>query len=478
MENKKNYIAIRENLNITAIMTALLLGGFIALLNETILNVAFPDLMTEFNISAGTVQWLATGYMLVIGILVPITAFLMNTFTTKQLYLTAMFLFVIGTLVAAFSTSFSLLLFARIIQGCGTGMLVPIMMNTVVAINPPEKRGTAMGSCLLVILLAPAVGPTISGILLQFLNWSWLFLIMLPFAFIAIFFGAVSLENFSELTKPKIDIISIVLSTLGFGGIIYAISNAENMGFFNITVVVPFIIGFVSLILFTKRQFSLDQPILNLRIFKYSTFSIGITLIIFAMMTQFSINIILPTLIQNGLNLSSSIAGLILLPGGLIGGLTPPVAGRIYDRFGPRVLVPSGFACMIIGIGLLAQASITTSLLAIVVFYCLSSLGAVIIISSCQANSLNTLPRTDTAHGIAIINTLMQIAAALGSTLFVGLMASKQKDYINGAFESNDALPQLSLFAGVNQSLFIATILLIFGLLVSLFLKRAKVIHH
>lgn len=187
MENKKNYIAIRENLNITAIMTALLLGGFIALLNETILNVAFPDLMTEFNISAGTVQWLATGYMLVIGILVPITAFLMNTFTTKQLYLTAMFLFVIGTLVAAFSTSFSLLLFARIIQGCGTGMLVPIMMNTVVAINPPEKRGTAMGSCLLVILLAPAVGPTISGILLQFLNWSWLFLIMLPFAFIAIF---------------------------------------------------------------------------------------------------------------------------------------------------------------------------------------------------------------------------------------------------------------------------------------------------
>lgn len=476
MENIKSDTAVQGHLNVAAIMTALLLGGFIALLNETILNVAFPKLMIEFHVSAGTIQWLATGYMLVIGILVPITAFLMNTFTTKRLYLTAMFLFVIGTILAGFSTSFSLLLFARMLQGCGTGMLVPIMMNTVVAINPPEKRGAAMGTCLLVILFAPAIGPTLSGFLLQFLNWSWLFFILLPFAFIAIICGATSLKNVSELTKPKIDIASVLLSTIGFGGIIYAISCAESISFLSLPVLIPLTIGLISLFLFSKRQFILEQPMLDLRVFKYSTFSIGTILIMLAMMTQFSINIVLPTFIQNGLNISAFMTGMALLPGGVIGGLTPPIAGRIYDKIGPKVLVSSGFVIMVIGMGLLSQSSITSTLEVIIPLYCLTSLGAVMVIAPCQTNSLNTLSSQDSAHGIAIINTLMQIAAAAGSSLFIGLMSAGQKDYLQKSVGSNDFLTQLSLISGVSYSLSIATIILIIGLLLSLFLKRARLI--
>ncbi|MBM7834211.1 MFS transporter [Clostridium sardiniense] len=242
------------------VMAVLLFGGFMALLNETITNVALPKLMEEFNISAQTVQWLSTGYLLVIGILVPVTAFLIQRFTLKQLYIVAMSLFLLGTIIAATAPNFTILLLGRLIQASGTGMFVPIMMNTIVVINPPEKRGAAVGLGLFVILFAPSIAPTLSGMIIQKLSWRYLFIMEIPLAILAIILGYRYLEKVTEITKPKIDVISIILSTLGFGGIIVGFSTLGNNNFSK--TLVFFLIGILSLILFSLRQFRLKEPCL------------------------------------------------------------------------------------------------------------------------------------------------------------------------------------------------------------------------
>lgn len=476
MEQNKHVIKKENKINIVPIMIALLLGGFISLLNETLLNVAFPNLMADFNISAGTVQWIATAYMLIIGILVPVTAFLIQSFTTKQLYLAAMFLFTIGTILAGFSNTFQLLLIARMIQGLGTGMLMPLMMNTVISINPPEKRGSAMGTCLLVVLFAPAIGPTLSGLLLQFLSWHWLFFCILPFAIIATILGAIYLNNVTELTKPKIDILSILLSTIGFGGIIFGISSAESMGLFSIEVITSFILGIIGLIIFTRRQFHLKQPMLEPGVFKYPMYTLGVCIIVITMMIIFSINIILPTFLQSALNMSPFVAGIALLPGGLISGFMTPITGKIYDKHGAKVLLIPGFAIMAVSMGLLSRISTTTSLTFIITLHCFIFLGVSMVMTPTQTNSLNQLPPRYAPHGIAIINTFQQIAAAAGSSLFIGMMAVGQKDYLKNINSPSNIDKQAAVVFGVNNSFKIALGILIAGFLISLFIKNAKIV--
>ncbi|MBP2643509.1 MAG: multidrug transporter [Firmicutes bacterium] len=459
------------DLKIVPIMITLLLGGFISLLNETILNVAFPKIMSEMHIGAGTVQWLATGYMLVVGILVPITAFLIHTFTTKQLYNTAIVLFLIGTLSAGFSTTFPMLLISRMFQACGTGMLVPIMMNTILVINPPEKHGAALGLGLFVILFAPAIGPTIAGLILNFFNWNGLFFCLVPFALLAIVLGSIYLKNVSTITKPKIDALSIILSTLGFGGIIYGISASESAGLFNSQVLIASGIGLASVVLFVWRQLGLKQPMLEVRAFKYPMFAIGVLLIMINMMIWFSLNIILPTFMQNALGVSSVVAGLALLPGGLINGIFSPLTGRMYDKLGAKILLIAGFVFMGIPVACLACISINTSLALIIALHCVFCLGGAFIMAPAQTNSLKQLPPQNAADGVAIINTSLQIAAAMGSSLFIGLMEAGQRNYLLKVTHFTVMEDRLASLFGMKYSLLVAIGFILVGLILAVFVK-------
>jgi len=286
VKQKINYEEIKR----APIMISLVIGAFFAILNETLLNVAFTDLMTEFQVEAATIQWLATGFMLVVGILVPITALLTGWFTTRQMFLGAMVLFTIGTIICGVAPNFSFLLIGRLIQAGGTGLLMPVMMNTVLLIFPPHKRGAAMGTVGLVIMFAPAIGPTLSGIIIEALNWRWLFFIVLPFAIFSIAFASFFLKNVSEVTKPKVDVISVILSTVGFGGVVFGFSSAGegSAGWVHPEVYGSIIVGLVSLVLFVWRQLKLDEPMLDVRVFKSPTFSITTILLIIVMMTLFS----------------------------------------------------------------------------------------------------------------------------------------------------------------------------------------------
>src|SRR5574344_2380283 len=320
------------------IMIPLLLGGFIALLNETLLNVAFPQLVSSLHVPTNTVQWLGTAYMLVIGVLVPVVAFLLKTYPTRTLYLTAMVFFTVGTILCGISWAFPVLLISQIIQGVGTGMLLPIMTNSILDIYPIEKRGSALGISMMIVVVAPGVGPALSGIVLQYLDWHWLFFLILPFAIIAIVLGFLALKNVSILTKPKIDILSVLLSSIGFGGLIFGICSIEMKGFLNTTVLISLFCGVSGLTLFSFRQFSLKQPMLELRTFRSPQFSLGIIMLFITFMMPFAVNIILPTFMQSGLGIVPMVAGFALLPGSIVNGVVAPVSGYLYDKLGAKPL--------------------------------------------------------------------------------------------------------------------------------------------
>ncbi|MFP5114041.1 DHA2 family efflux MFS transporter permease subunit [Bacillaceae bacterium C204] len=318
----------------------MILGVFVAILNETLLNVALSKIMDDIGIAPSTAQWLSTGYLLVIGVLIPVTAYLIQRFTTRTLFLTAMGLFSVGTFVAAISPGFAVLLTGRMLQAAGTGLLFPLLTNVVFAMVPIEKRGSAMGTIGIVITFAPAIGPTLSGIIVEQFSWRVLFYGVLPIALIVMIFAYFRLKNVTETTNPKIDPISLLLSTIGFGGIVYGFSSSGegHGGWSSNEVILSIVIGIVSLVLFTWRQLKIAQPLLDLRTFKYNIFRLSTLIMMIVMMAMFSAMMLLPIFLQNALNYSPLEAGLVMLPGGIVMGIMSPITGRLFDSLVPSCL--------------------------------------------------------------------------------------------------------------------------------------------
>ncbi|MBM7630976.1 DHA2 family efflux MFS transporter permease subunit [Geomicrobium sediminis] len=433
MQAKTDNTRQQVNLNKgqrTGILIALIIGAFVAILNETLLANALNVLMGEFNVAATTVQWLTTAYMLVVGMLIPVTALLQKWWTTRQMFLTAMIVFLIGTLIAAVSPNFTLLLVGRIVQALGTGLILPLLMNTILLIYPPEKRGAAMGTMGLVIVLAPSLGPTLSGIILDYLSWQWLFYTMIPFGLIAIFIGNKFLVNVSVITKPKVDYLSILLSSIGFGGIVYGFSTSGAAGWGAPEVYGTIIVAIISLILFTIRSLRISNPILDLRTFKYPMFSLTVVLMIVVMMSLFASMTLLPLFMQSVLLVTAFTSGLMMLPGSLINGLLAPISGRLFDKFGPRVLIIPGLSLVVIAMYLFSGLQLDSTPFEIISTHMLLMVGISLVMMPAQTFGLNQLTSDLYGSGTAIMNTLQQVAGAVGTALFISVMSASATNYI------------------------------------------------
>lgn len=468
-----------NNLKRGPIMIALIVGMFVAALNETLMGNAFPELMKSFGTSATTVQWLTTAYLLVVGVLVPVTAVLQQWFTTRQMFLSAMSLFFAGTLIAALSPEFSVLLVGRIIQAVGTGMLLPLIMNIIMTIYPPEKRGGAMGILGLVVMFAPAIGPTLSGLIVDGLSWRWLFYLVLPFALLSIIIGAAVLKNVSEVTKPRVDILSIVLSTIGFGGIVYGFSSAGERGWSKPEVIWMIAVGGVSLALFIWRQLRLKEPVMDLRVFRYPIFSLVAVLMFVLLMTFFSSAIMLPMFMQGVLMLAAFKSGLILLPGGIANGLMAPISGKLFDKFGPRVLVIPGLAIAVASLWLFTRFGETTTTGFLIAAHITLMVGSALVMMPVQTLGLNQLPRHLHPHGTAILNTLQQVSGAIGIALYISIMSGGQKQYLSKVSEPASPIEiTKGLAAGINNAFWFGVIVAIVALVLGLFLRKGKAPEH
>lgn len=463
------------------ILFAMLLSGFIGLFGETALNVALTPLMGLLEVGPTTIQWLTTGYLLVLGILVPVSGMLLQWFSTRQLFTTSLIFSIAGTFVAALAPSFEILLVARVLQAVGTALLLPLMFNTILVIFPIEKRGAAMGLIGLVIMFAPASGPSISGLILANLSWHWIFWISLPFFIISLVCGLLFLPNISKLTKPKIDVLSIILSTLGFGGIVYGFSSAGGHGetgggWTSPVVVATLVIGVLSLLLFSIRQLRMKQPMMDLRAFRYPMFTIGLILIFISMMMMLSSMLILPMYLQQGMAVTALTAGLVLLPGSLLNGFLSPIMGRLFDKFGPKWLVIIGMAIVSVVLFLYTGIEATTSLGTIITLHVFMMVGISMIMMPAQTNGLNQLPPEFYPHGTAIMNTLQQVSGAIGTAVAVSILSAGQTRFLSSVANPETPENQLAGFtSGVQNAFVFALVLAVIGLSISLFVKRVKV---
>ncbi|MFB5761449.1 DHA2 family efflux MFS transporter permease subunit [Paenibacillus medicaginis] len=457
------------------IMFALIVGMFVAALNETLMGNALPELMKSFGVSATTAQWLATAYLLVVGVLVPVTAVLQQWFTTRQMFLSAMSLFFVGTVISAVSPEFGVLLIGRIIQAIGTGVLLPLTMNIIMTIFPPEKRGGAMGMLGLVVMFAPAIGPTISGLIVDGLSWRWLFYLVIPFALFAIIVGFAVLKNVSDVTKPRVDFLSIGLSTIGFGGIVFGFSKAGELGWSVPLVIWTITAGGIALALFVWRQLLLKEPVMDLRAFRYPTFALVAVLLFVLLMTFFSSAIMLPMFMQGVLLMTAFQSGLILLPGGIVNGLMAPISGKLFDKFGPRVLVIPGLVVAAASLWLFTRFDETTTTGFLVAVHIALMVGIALVMMPAQTAGLNQLPRHLHPHGTAILNTLQQVSGAIGTALYISIMSSGQKQYLSGASDPQSPVEiAKGLAAGINNAFWIGVILAFVAFLLGLLLRKGK----
>ncbi|MEF2965711.1 DHA2 family efflux MFS transporter permease subunit [Paenibacillus sp. M1] len=450
----------------------LMLGAFIGLFGETALNMALTNVMEDFSIPAPTAQWLTTGYLLVLAILVPISALLMKWFSTRQLVLGALVISLAGAALAALDINFAVLLIGRLVQAVGTGLLLPVMLNVVLIIFPVQKRGVVMGIVGLVITTAPAIGPTLSGVIISTLGWSYIFWISALLYLLLLVIGLPKITNVSEITKPKIDVLSILLSTVGFGGFIFALATMAEEPFSSVKVWLPLIVGIIALILFCIRQMKMAQPMINLRVFKFSMFTLGTLIMFLSILIILSTSILLPMYLKGALLFSAAIAGVLLLPGNAVNVVMSPLVGKLFDKFGARYFAIMGFIFVLIGnMIFLTTISATTPVWQIVVAFMILFFGLTMTTMPAQTNALNQLPRELYADGSAAMNTLNQVAGAAGTAIAITLFTSGQTGYLVNF--PNAAQPEI-LAAGVKYAFYFITGISAVGFIGSLFIKKKQ----
>lgn len=446
----------------TILMAVLLSGAFAAILNQTLLATAIPHIMTDLNLDADVAQWLQSVFMLVNGIMIPITAFLINKFSTRTLFFTAMSLFGIGTLICGISPSFPVLLTGRILQAAGAGIVMPLMQTILFLVYPRDQRGKAMGMFGLVISFAPAIGPTLSGWFIDIYPWRGLFYMILPIVAIDLIVAYFILRNVTEKTNPKLDMTSIILSTLGFGGLLYGFSAAGNSGWLSLAVILPIIIGAIALVLFIKRQNRLEEPILEFGVFKDRIFTLSTSLGMIVFMSMIGGAVILPIFMQTMLGFSAMESGMMLLPGALMMGIMSPVTGRLFDKYGAKWLAIIGLGMLTVTTLMFATLNTETTFTYLAVVNTFRMLGVAMVMMPVTTAGLNRLTNKLVPHGTAMNNTMRQVAGAVGTALLVSIM-------------TNMARPEQGvegMIHGVNMSFLFAGILAFIGFILAFRLRK------
>lgn len=471
------------------ILTILMIGAFIAILNNTLLNIALPSIMNDLDVDAATVQWLATGFMLVNGVLIPTTAFLIQKYSVRHLFLVAMFLFAAGTILAGFAHVFSLLLIGRMVQAAGSAILMPLLMNVMLTSFPIEKRGSAMGMFGLVMMGAPAIGPTLSGWIVEHYDWRMLFHFITPIAIAILIFGFFLLKDKKEKVQIRLDAFSVVLSSLGFGGILYGFSSAGSKGWDSPHVYATLTVGIIALIWFILRQLSQEKPMLNFRIYRYPMYALSSVISMIVMMAMFSGMMLLPIYTQNLRGITPMDAGLMLLPGAILMAIMSPVTGKIFDKIGGRLLAVLGLIITVVTSYEFSQLTFETSYTHLVILYAVRMLGMSLIMMPVNTNGLNQLPPQFYPHGTAMNNTLQQVSGAIGTALLVTIMSNRSKSY--GEELAAEAMAKMTeqptaevlaavkeqiamqaMLEGINFSFYVTVFIAALALVLSFFIKR------
>ncbi len=396
----------------------LLVAAFVAILNETTMGIAIPHLNADLGIPPELGQWLTSAFMLTMAVVIPTTGFILQRFTTRQVFIAAMISFSLGTLVALVAPGFGVLLTGRVIQAAGTGIMMPLLMTTIMNVVPAQSRGRMMGRVGLVISLAPAIGPTLAGAVLETLHWRALFAIILPIALVSLFIGVKWMTNLGETRKVPLDVLSIPLAALGFGGIVFGLSQFGGEGGSGEAAgVIALVVGAVALALFVWRQLVLqrvDDALLDLRVFRSANFTFSVIIMTILALSMFGTLTLLPQYLQNVAGLNALESGLILLPGSVLMGLLGPVMGRVYDARGTRPLLIPGTILVSAALFYYSTVGEHTVWWVLIIVQAAMSVGLAMSFTPLFSASLGSLQRSLYSHGSAVLNTLQQVGGAAG----------------------------------------------------------------
>ncbi|WIV44682.1 MDR family MFS transporter [Glutamicibacter nicotianae] len=457
---------------LTGIIASLALAAFMMILNETVLTVALPGIMQDMAISASTGQWLTTGFLLTLSVVIPTTGFLLQRFAHRSLFFFAIISFIVGTAIAVVAPNFGFLLLGRIIQAVGTAIILPLLMSTTLTLVPVRLRGTVMGLNSIVIGVAPAIGPTVSGAIVHALGWHYIFVLMLPIAVAVLVLGAIFFKLPSTARKLKVDSASVLLSALAFGFLVYGISSIEQAADNATMMIASFGIGLVALALFIIRQVKLapsGRELLNLTPFASRTFSFAIAMIMIAFGTLLGSLMIVPILLESGQGIDSLQIGIMLLPGGLAQAIASPVFGRIYDKHGARPVLIPGAIVLAAGQWMYVSVTTQTSLWMFAACHVVLSIGLALLMTGLMSSAMASVDPRLFGHGSAIFNTAQQLGGAIGTTIFVTVMSLLSEVQMNAGSEVAEAL-----FSGAHISFIVGAVLATLGIAFAFMVKGEK----
>ncbi|UOC13478.1 DHA2 family efflux MFS transporter permease subunit [Staphylococcus agnetis] len=495
----QDYV-FKKGITRNKILVAMVFGMFITILNQTLLNTALPVINTDFNISASTGQWLMTGFMLVNGILIPVSAYLFHKFSYRSLFLVAMVVFTLGSFVCAIAWSFPVMMTGRVFQAIGAGVLMPLGTNVFMTIFPPQKRGMAMGILGVAMILAPAIGPTLSGYIVENFDWHVMFYGMFAVGFVSFMLSYIWFGIYQKTTQPKADIPGIIFSTLGFGALLYGFSEAGNKGWGSPEIIAMFLIGSTFTITFVIREMTMKAPMLDFGVLKYSGYTLTALINMIVTMSLFGGMILLPLYLQSLRGFSALDSGLLLLPGAIIMGFMGPIAGKLLDTIGIKPLAIIGLAITTYGTWELTQLTMKTPYSSILMIYMIRSFGMSFVMMPIMTAGMNALPARLISHGNALINTMRQLAGSIGTAILVTVMTQQTESHLASFQQDLDQtkpfikdqvgmmaqqmggkeqalgsvikfVNQLASVDGVNSAFWVATALSFLAFVLSFFLK-------
>ncbi|MFC4761255.1 MDR family MFS transporter [Fructobacillus durionis] len=491
----KNKETAGQPVNKIAMMALLMIGSFVIILMQTSLGTALPALMTAFDVDSATVQWLTTIFLMVNGIMMPVSAYLTTRIPTKYLYLSALAVYIVGTFMAwtAPTSEFWMMMVARGLQAVAAGIVMPLMQVVALTLFSEESRGKAMGSIGLVIGMAPAIGPTLTGWILdgkhEFLgmsiggDWRSIFAMVLPLAVIVFFLSIFYFKNVLETKQVTLDIRSLIESTLGFGALLYGFAMVSNHGWDSFSyVIAPIIVGALIIAEFTRHQFHMEKPFLDMKLFMNKQFALTTTLVSLTFIAMIGVEMVLPSYMQMVRGLSALDSGLTLLPGAMMMGLISPIAGSFYDKIGAKRLAIFGFALVAMATLPYYYLTAETPTIYITALYMVRMAGVAFTMMPLTSAAMSVLPRTETAQGTAVNNTIRQIAASLGTAILASVMQSVANDNMpKASLKTADPLSYASkaidaTLDGFHMSFFVAALFAVAALALSVFMINGKVV--
>lgn len=458
---------------VKVVLAVLVFTAFVMMLNETTLAVALPSIMADYDITAATAQWLLTGFMLTMAVVLPATGWLLERFTTRSVFIFATVVFLLGTVIAALAPSFGVMLLARVAQAIGTAVIMPLLMTVAMTLVPAHRRGSVMGLIAVVMAVGPALGPTVAGVILSFTSWHGIFWFMVPLVAIAAVTGVAKLSNIGERRETPFDLISVILSVFAFGGLVYGLSSIGVIlagGESATTALSIFLVGVVGLVLFVWRQLSRgkdDRALLDLRPLKVRNFTVSLIVLMALMGAMLGVLNTLPLYLQGSVLVTALVAGLVLLPGGLLEGVLSPVFGKLFDRYGPRPLVAPGMLLVVLSLFWLSTVDENSSVWLLVAVHIIFSAALAMLFTPLMTTALGSLPQPLYGHGSAIMNTLQQLAGAAGTAVMITIYSGVS------ATSRADGIPETMALADGASSAFLASaILAVVALFFSLFITR------